>query len=147
MKRYWLLTSLLIAAASLGACEVGPDYRRPAPPTPGAYKEIEGWKPAQPSDAADRRDWWTVFSDPVLDQLEKEVETSNQTLAAAEAAYRQAHALVAVQRAALFPTVTGQFSPSVSGRGSGGAGGAIVTGGSSPVVVGATGGTSQSYRL
>jgi NodT family efflux transporter outer membrane factor (OMF) lipoprotein len=147
MKRPWLRPCLLLAAASLSACEVGPNYHRPSAPTPGAYREIEGWAPAKPSDAADRRDWWTVFSDPVLDQLEKEVETSNQTLAAAEAAYRQAHALVAVQRAALFPTITGQFSPSVSGKGSGGAGGAIVTGGSSPIVVGATGGTTQSYRL
>ena len=100
------LALVLILCGALGACTVGPDYRRPAAPTPAAFKETEGWVPARPSDAADRRDWWTVFGDPVLNGLETRVESSNQTLAAAEAAYRQARASVREQRAALFPTVS-----------------------------------------
>jgi len=115
----------LAAVLSLAACEVGPNYQRPATPTPGAYKEIAGWTAANPSDAADRRDWWTVFGDPVLNDLERKVEISNQNLAAAEAAYRQARALVAEQRAQLFPTLTGSASPSVSHAGRLG----VVTGG------------------
>jgi NodT family efflux transporter outer membrane factor (OMF) lipoprotein len=82
-----------------------------------AYKEAAGWVPARPSDAADRSDWWTVFNDPTLNALEARVEVSNQTLAAAEAAYRQAHALVAEDRAALFPVITGNGSANVSGDG------------------------------
>ena len=76
----------ILACAGLAACLVGPNYRRPSAPTPGAYKEAQGWAPAHPSDAADRRDWWTVFGDPTLNELETRVETSNQTLAGAEAA-------------------------------------------------------------
>src|SRR5215472_5175899 len=129
----------LIAAAALAACEVGPNYQRPAAPTPTAYKQIAGWVPAQPSDAADRADWWTVFNDPVLNDLESRVAVSNQTLIAAEAAYRQAHALVAEQRAALWPTITGNGSATVSGGGGGG----VVNG----VVVGVGKGVSQNYRL
>ena len=49
---------------------VGPNYHRPRRPTPPAFKEADGWTPAQPSDAADRNDWWTVFGDPMLNDLE-----------------------------------------------------------------------------
>ena len=118
-----LLVTALGAAVTLAACEVGPNYRRPATPMPAAYKEAEGWAPANPSDAADRADWWTIFGDPVLNDLEQRVEVSNQNLAAAEAAYRVAHATVAEQRAALFPTVSLNGSASVSGGGGSGSGG------------------------
>ena len=96
----------LLAATALSGCLVGPRYQRPAAPTSPTFKEAAGWAPAAPSDAADRKDWWTVFNDPTLNDLEARVAVSNQTLAAAEAAYRQARALVAEDRAALFPTVS-----------------------------------------
>ena len=98
------LAALLLTGAVSG-CLVGPTYRRPTVATFPAFKEADGWTPAHPSDAADRKDWWTVFGDATLDDLERRVDVSNQTLAAAEAAYRQAHALVAENRAALFPTI------------------------------------------
>lgn len=129
----------LVAAAALAACEVGPNYQRPTAPTPSTYKQVAGWAPAQPSDAADRADWWTVFHDPVLNELESQVAVSNQTLIADEAAYRQARALVSEQRAALWPTITGNASATVSGGGGGG----VVNG----VVVGVGKGVSQNYRL
>jgi len=91
--------------AGVAGCLVGPNYRRPSAPISPTFKEAAGWAPAQPSDAASRLDWWTAFGDPILDNLEQRVDVSNQTLAGAEAAYRQAHALVAEDRAALFPTV------------------------------------------
>jgi len=110
----------LLMCGAVGGCLVGPNYRRPSAPTPAAYKEAGnteagGWAPANPSDAADRRDWWTVFGDRTLNDLETRVATSNQTLAGAEAAYRQARALVAQQRAALFPTVAINASANVGG--------------------------------
>lgn len=110
-----LAVLLLLGAAG---CMVGPNYRRPSTPTPPAYKEAEGWAPARPADAADRKDWWTVFGDKTLDDLEARLEVSNQTLAAAEAAYRQAHALVAEDQAALWPTITANASTTASGGGS-----------------------------
>jgi len=143
-----LLVTALATTATLAACEVGPNYRRPATPTPGAFKEAEGWTPANPSDAADRADWWTIFGDPVLNDLEQRVAVSNQNLAAAEAAYRVAHATVAEQRAALFPTVSLNGSASVSGSGGGsGGGGGGGTGTGTVTPPSAHGGTTQSYRL
>jgi NodT family efflux transporter outer membrane factor (OMF) lipoprotein len=64
------------------------------------------WKSAQPQDGVMRGKWWEVFEDPVLNALEERIEISNQNLAAAEAQYRQARALVQVARAGYFPTVT-----------------------------------------
>jgi NodT family efflux transporter outer membrane factor (OMF) lipoprotein len=99
----------LAAAAALGlalsGCAVGPNYKRPAVATPPIFKEAEGWKPAEPADAAPRHEWWKAFGDPVLDELEAKVLVSNQTLAQSEAAYRQAKGLLDQQRATLFPTV------------------------------------------
>jgi len=109
----------LAAALTLSACAVGPNYVRPTAPTTPAFKESSDWRPANPSDAADRRDWWTVFGDATLNDLEQQVAANNQSLAAAEANYRQAHALVAEQRAALFPTVDIESSANLAGAGRG----------------------------
>jgi len=95
----WLF--LLLASA----CAIGPDYRRPPVMTPPAFKEAKGWTPAVPQDGIDRGDWWTIFGDDRLNALEAKVEVSNQNLKAAEAAYRQARALVAEDRASLFPAL------------------------------------------
>ena len=51
--------------------------------------------------------WWEIYNDPQLNALEAQVDISNQNLAAAEANFRQALALIRVARAAYFPTVTG----------------------------------------
>ncbi len=95
----------LIAGLLLTGCAVGPNYVRPTAAAPPAFKEAEGWVRAEPADAAPRGDWWTLFNDQLLNELEGQVVVSNQNLAAAEASYRQAHATVAEQRAALFPSV------------------------------------------
>ena len=106
MARPAAIAGLIVFGLGLGGCAVGPNYARPAAPTPVAYKEADGWKQAEPSDAISRPDWWKAFGDPVLDGLEAQVVVSNQTLAQAEAAYRQAKALLDQQRASLFPTIT-----------------------------------------
>jgi NodT family efflux transporter outer membrane factor (OMF) lipoprotein len=102
--------TLLALAAFLTGCAVGPAYERPeALPSgslPQAYKEIEGWVPAAPSDALERGPWWTLFEDPELDRLARQAEAANQDVAVAVANYAQARALVAQQRASLFPVVS-----------------------------------------
>jgi NodT family efflux transporter outer membrane factor (OMF) lipoprotein len=89
----------------LAACTIGPEYVRPMAPVPESYKWEAGWRAARPADVADRGAWWPVFDDPVLDALLRQVEISNQNVAAAEAAFRNAAAAVAEARAAFFPTV------------------------------------------
>lgn len=138
------LLAATVSAAALAGCAVGPDYHRPAMPLAPAFKE-QGWAPAQPADLSPRGDWWTVFDDPTLSELEARVAVSNQNVAAAEAAYRQAEALVREQRAALFPTVTLDGGATRSGGGRGG-GGTIINSGGTSIVSGGGGRSSTTYR-
>jgi NodT family efflux transporter outer membrane factor (OMF) lipoprotein len=110
---------------TVAACTVGPDYQRPATAVPAAYKEA-GWQVARPADAADRGAWWSVFGDPVLDGLERQIDISNQNLKSAEAAFREAEAIVAQARAGFFPTaqIDASATRSRSGGGAGGSGAA-----------------------
>jgi NodT family efflux transporter outer membrane factor (OMF) lipoprotein len=107
------LAILAVAATLFQACApVGPNYARPTAPVPSAFgsadqwKETEGWKVASPSDNALRGAWWEAFGIPELDRLEEQVAAANQGVAAAEANFRQARALLQASRAGVYPTVT-----------------------------------------
>jgi NodT family efflux transporter outer membrane factor (OMF) lipoprotein len=95
-----------LALALAGGCAVGPNYHRPAVATPAAFKEIEGWKPAAPNDAADRGAWWTVLGDPELNDLEARVDVSNQSLLQDKANYEAARQIARSDRAGFFPTLS-----------------------------------------
>jgi len=112
---------LAVLVLLTAGCAVGPVYQRPTTPDVVAYKEAGDWVIAAPADALERGPWWQLFNDPVLNDLAARVEVSNQNLAAASAAYAQARALVAEQRAGLFPSVTLGGGASRSGNGGGSA--------------------------
>ena len=113
--RMVVLTGLSIAAT---ACSVGPNYHRPSAPVPIAYKENQGWKVATPNDTINRGAWWSIFRDPILDSLERQVEVSNQNIKQAEAAFAQAKAIVHEQQSSFFPSVS--VTPQVQRQKSGG---------------------------
>jgi NodT family efflux transporter outer membrane factor (OMF) lipoprotein len=93
---------------------IGPKYQRPSAPVPPAYKEpppadwkeMQGWKQAQPNEGAKRGKWWEIYNDPELNALEEQVSISNQNVLAAEAQFREAKYAVQIARSSLFPTVT-----------------------------------------
>jgi NodT family efflux transporter outer membrane factor (OMF) lipoprotein len=91
-----------VAVATLIAgCALGPNYKRPAAPTADHFKNpVETTIPAPPDE------WWTLFGDSVLNDLEQQVVVSNQNIAQAAAAYMQARALVRQDRSALLPSVS-----------------------------------------
>lgn len=105
MTRFYSLP-LLLPLVLLGGCVAGPDYVRPSAPTPAVYKELQGWAPARPADDIDRGAWWSLYNDPLLDELERQIDIGNQNLRAYEAAYRKARAVVAEARAGYFPTLS-----------------------------------------
>ena len=140
MKRFLLIFSgMAILLLLLVGCMVGPKYVKPsAPLTPGFkettdWKEGDGWKTANPEDALVRGKWWELYADAKLNELEEQVDPSNQTLKIAEANFRQARAAIRFNRAAETPTIGTSpgissirssanqpyFSPSLANDGSG----------------------------
>nr|WP_218567566.1 efflux transporter outer membrane subunit [Pseudomonas cavernae] len=111
--------SLAVAIATLTACAVGPDYQRPQTDSPAAFKQAAGWKAAAPADVLQRGNWWQLYGDAQLNQLVERLNANNQSLASAEAQYRQARALTRGARAAFFPTVGAQAGVSRAGQGGG----------------------------
>jgi NodT family efflux transporter outer membrane factor (OMF) lipoprotein len=105
MSRLARHAALSLALVAVG-CKVGPNYTPAVAPASVAFKELGDWKPSQPRDGIDRGAWWSLYDDPLLDSLERQVEVSNQNVLAAAAAYRQASALVQEARSSLFPTLT-----------------------------------------
>jgi NodT family efflux transporter outer membrane factor (OMF) lipoprotein len=95
---------------ALTGCTLGPNYTREAAPVPANYKELKGWKRATPSDDIARGDWWTVYKDSALNTLLPQIEVSNQTVAAAAAAYEEARAIIREAQAALFPVGTAGYN-------------------------------------
>ncbi|MBI3196466.1 MAG: efflux transporter outer membrane subunit [Rhodospirillales bacterium] len=110
----------LLCLLSVAGCLVGPDYQRPPPATAPTAEFKEGgidFRPAVPRDAVDRGPWWQIYGDPSLDRLAAQVDISNQTLKASEAAYRQARALVRQDQSGLYPTITADASAQQTGSG------------------------------
>jgi NodT family efflux transporter outer membrane factor (OMF) lipoprotein len=110
--------SLSLAVLLAAGCTVGPDYQRPPVETPASFKEAGQWIACTPEDSVDRGAWWSVYRDPILNVLEKQIDISNQNLKQAEANYRAALAAADVTRAGLFPTVA--LDPSATRSGNGG---------------------------
>ncbi len=105
----WLRSAAALAATAvlltIGGCAVGPDYSRPPAAVPETYGATNIWKIAEPRASAPKGNWWEIFGDPELNQLEADAATANQQLKAAVASFEQARALVDVSRSGLFPHV------------------------------------------
>lgn len=110
---------LLALSIALAGCAIGPDYQRPEINTPAAFKQAEGWKAAVPADALARGAWWELYGDGELNALVGRLNVSNQNLAASEAQYRQARALLRSGRAAFFPTLSSSAGVTRAGQGGG----------------------------
>jgi NodT family efflux transporter outer membrane factor (OMF) lipoprotein len=111
----WIVAGM--AAAS--GCNFAPRYEKPTIDSGDKFKEAvhgeagnEGWQLADPRDAALRGNWWELYGDPTLNELEERVANSNQSVLAAEANYRAARAMVQQAEASFFPTVG--LDPSVT---------------------------------
>jgi len=100
---------MAVLLVALAGCAVGPNYRRPDIDISSSYKEEKDWKPSEPNDAISRGEWWSIFKDPGLDQLESQIDISNQNVKAAAAAGEEAQALVQEAQAGFWPTLAANF--------------------------------------
>jgi hypothetical protein len=102
------IASVCSLSLLLSGCMVGPKYVKPTVPMapafkeqpPESFKEVDGWKPAQPGDQTLRGKWWEIFGDSQLNALEEELTVSNQDLKVSEARFRQARAMIRFNRSA-----------------------------------------------
>jgi NodT family efflux transporter outer membrane factor (OMF) lipoprotein len=103
---------MLCVLASLSACSVGPDFKRPEPPAAERYtsdtpsveissaatqhlvfgKEIEG-------------DWWSLFGSEMIDGVVKQALDHNRTLEAAAQTLAESHELALAQAGLRYPQV------------------------------------------
>jgi NodT family efflux transporter outer membrane factor (OMF) lipoprotein len=121
-RRLWRRCCAFTVMVCAGACAVGPNYHKPHVQIPDSFKEGADWQRAQvnPQESISSN-WWRVYQDDKLAQLVEQSLKANQSIVAAEAAYRLALATVQASTASLFPVVTAGISGSRSGTGAGAA--------------------------
>ena len=96
----------LTMVGPLGACAVvGPDYLRPEPKVPDAWRQELTKNLA--TDKADLRTWWKTLDDPVLDSLIERAAAGNLTLKAAFSRIRESRARLGVATGERYPDVGG----------------------------------------
>lgn len=101
----------LLLATALSGCSLAPKFMVPDVGVPATYKEqpkisADGnWKAAAPLEQADRGQWWKIFGDPLLNDLEQQAAAANPTLAAASARVDAARAAVRASAASFLPQI------------------------------------------
>ncbi len=121
MKRRRARLGVALVAGMLAGCAVGPNFKTPAPPRASGYSNEP--LPSQiGADAAHAevqrfvtgmdipRQWWTLFHSTALNELVEEALRKNPTLAAAQAALREANETTAAQRGTYFPALQANYS-------------------------------------
>lgn len=99
-------TALLPIALALvlQGCAAGPDFVRPEAAAPAEWtqwRDVDAALQVESSTAALRADWWTLFSDPVLDDLQRRALKASPDLQTAALHFAQARTqrgMVAAQR-------------------------------------------------
>jgi len=115
MKKFIFIAGFALAIG-LAGCAVGPDYKRPtalpSQPLPKKFADSltstneVNWKIAEPSANLPRGEWWQIFSDAKLSQLETLALTNNQNLAAAAERFEESRALASGANADFYPQLT-----------------------------------------
>ncbi|WP_390669946.1 efflux transporter outer membrane subunit [Gluconacetobacter entanii] len=107
------LAGCAIMAAGLGGCvDLAPKYKH------AHYLYPDNWQGegimhyGVPADGAPRGDWWTVFNDPLLNQLEERAGHLNPDLQAAAETFTQARDLSAEAASELYPQISGDAGAS-----------------------------------
>lgn len=107
MKRATKIAYLFASAciSLLAGCTVGPNYHRPPVATAPAFEEPQAQAAAQASSDIAWTNWWTVFNDPVLDDLEGQAADANRDIRIAVAHVDQANAMARSVHSLQLPTI------------------------------------------
>lgn len=101
----------LSAALFLAGCAVGPDYVRPLLLMPSSWRQAAPLdsEAVLPIDKAGER-WWTLYADPVLDQLVEEALANNADIQVAAARVLEARAVAGTVDADLYPALSAGYA-------------------------------------
>ena len=99
------IASTVLLAALLSGCAVTRVEPPAAVTAPSQFKETGLWQRATPT-AAVPDEWWRLFNDPVLDELQVKLVIGNENLKAAVAQVASARAQLEASRSALWPTLS-----------------------------------------
>lgn len=102
---------ILLAAACLAACTVGPDYKAPKADLPADWTEAKA-----AAESLDLRLWWRKLNDPVLDQLIDSATRQNLDIKSAVSRLRQARAERGIANLVDTPSVSAGASYTRSGN-------------------------------
>jgi len=98
------VAAVVFVVAFLAGCTVGPNYHRPAIPTPGSFRSSSPLPAGEAASLADLK-WWEVFKDPQLQELERTALEQNYDLRDAVARVDAARANLGITRSNQFPNV------------------------------------------
>jgi multidrug efflux system outer membrane protein len=98
-----LAASLALSTVALAgaACALGPNYQRPAVPTPPSWREI----PVAEAQSLANTAWWDLFDDPTLQELLRIALVENKDLKIAIERVEEARARYGFTKADLWPRV------------------------------------------
>ncbi|MEI6730792.1 MAG: TolC family protein, partial [Pseudomonadota bacterium] len=103
--------SILLLTTILTACSLAPNFKLPDSANAKSFKEAKAelkqgvWKVPTPLAKQDKGQWWKVFNDSKLDELEKQAISANQSLKAAAARVEQSRAIVRANAASFLPDI------------------------------------------
>jgi len=110
---------IVVVAAVLSGCAIGPDYKRPAVAKPEIFRGQATTEALSFADAP----WWEAFQDPILRNLIQDALRNNYDVAIAAARVQEARAQFKVARSDFFPSLDyngsvsrGKVSPGVLGH-------------------------------
>jgi multidrug efflux system outer membrane protein len=92
---------MVVAAAVLAGCAIGPNYKRPSVAEPPTFR---GQATAEAASLADVP-WWEVFQDPILKSLIHDALLNNYDVRVAAARVQEARANFVVTRSDLYPSL------------------------------------------
>src|SRR5438105_15652424 len=95
------IVSSFVAAALLGGCAIGPNYKRPVVAEPPNFRGQAAAEAASLADAP----WWEAFQDPTLQALIQEALRRNYDVAIAAARVQEARANLGIARSDLYPSL------------------------------------------
>lgn len=111
VKRLFAILSLCLF--QFGCTQLGPDFVKPETP---AVEDWIGDNPAISRNAAELSDWWTVFNDPILDDLVEEAFQQNLSLQITGLRILEARAQLGIAVGNQYPQVQ-ELNGSVSSNG------------------------------